>query len=98
LEEAEAMCLEALTIREKIFGPEHPSLGLNHLNLARVYRKLGRYEEAEDSYSRSLAVLREAYDPGHRQRVEVAGAYARFLRDLGREEEAREIEILEGRS
>ena len=69
---SKAMCLEALAIREKVLSPEHPSLGVSFQNLARVYRNLGRNVEAEEMYRRSLAIYKEAYNPGHPQRVGVA--------------------------
>jgi len=89
------MCLEALAIRERVLGSEHPSLGLNLLNLARVYRMLGRNAEAEEMFRRSLAVYRAAYDPGHPQRVELTEVFAEFLREFGRDDEAKTLESQE---
>ena len=91
----EAMCLEALAIREKVLSPEHPSLGVSFQNLARVYRNLGRNVEAEEMYRRSLAIYKEAYNPGHPQRVGVATSLSDFLRELGRDDEAAELEAQE---
>jgi hypothetical protein len=45
-----ALYKRALAIREKVLGPEHPSVGAALNNLALLYDSQGRYPEAEPLY------------------------------------------------
>jgi len=45
--EAEGMHRQALELRRKVLGAEHPSTLSSMDNLASVLRSLGRYDEAE---------------------------------------------------
>jgi tetratricopeptide (TPR) repeat protein len=46
--EAEPLYRRALSIREKVLGPEHPDTATILDNLAELYRQQGRYAEAEN--------------------------------------------------
>jgi tetratricopeptide (TPR) repeat protein len=46
-EEAEEMSRQALGLKEKVLGKEHPSTLTSMNNLALVYRNGGRWDEAE---------------------------------------------------
>jgi len=89
------MCLEALEIRERALGPEHPSVGSSLHNLARINRQLDRTREAEQLYRRSLEILSAAYGPEHPKRLMVVEELADFLQDQGRDKEAEELEATE---
>jgi tetratricopeptide (TPR) repeat protein len=54
--EAIPIAQRALTIREKVFGPEHPytAQALNHLG--DFYRATGTYAKAEPLLQRALAI------------------------------------------
>src|ERR1700737_1846913 len=45
---------QALAIREKALGPDHPDVANSLNNLAELYRKQSRYGDAEPLYQRSL--------------------------------------------
>ncbi|MBK8575350.1 MAG: tetratricopeptide repeat protein [Elusimicrobia bacterium] len=45
--EAEPLWVKALSLQEKIFGPEHQKLAAPMVSLARQYETMGRYAEAE---------------------------------------------------
>ena len=48
----------ALALAEKTFGPENPEVGVTLNNLALLFRRQGRYAEAEPLYRRSLAITK----------------------------------------
>ena len=63
--EAQPFLEEALDIREKTLGPEHPDVALSLNNLALLYHNQGQYGKAEPLYQRSLAIREKALGPDH---------------------------------
>jgi hypothetical protein len=57
LNETESALVRALNIREKVLGPNHPSVGQILGNLAVLYCTQGRYLEAVSLTERSLAIV-----------------------------------------
>ena len=55
---------QALEIKEKALGPEHPDTALSLDKLAALLLHLGRHADAEPLYRRALAILEKAL-PGH---------------------------------
>jgi Tfp pilus assembly protein PilF len=77
---------------ERSFGPESSNAVLSLVSLAGAEAKRGRPEEAETLFRRALATSRKT---GERlDLIQVAKEYARFLRERGREEEARQVEAM----
>jgi CHAT domain-containing protein/Tfp pilus assembly protein PilF len=64
-EKAEAVFQQALTIREKMFGTEHPRYALCLRDLADLYRAEADYVKAEPLYLRALDILEKKYGPDH---------------------------------
>jgi tetratricopeptide (TPR) repeat protein len=62
--EATPLAQEALAIREKALGPDHPAVGTTN-NLALLYQSQDRFAEAEPLYKRSLAIREKALGPDH---------------------------------
>ena len=64
---AEAIPLleQALAIREKALGPDHPHVATSLNNLAELYRAQGRYDLAEPKYQSALGIREKALDPDH---------------------------------
>jgi CHAT domain-containing protein/tetratricopeptide (TPR) repeat protein len=56
---------QALAIREKAFGPEHPYVAVTLQILASLYDKKRNYARAEPLYQRALAVYEKALGPNH---------------------------------
>jgi tetratricopeptide (TPR) repeat protein len=54
--EAVPLAQQALAIREKALGPDHPDVAKSLNSLALLYAKQGRYADAEPLYKRSLAI------------------------------------------
>jgi tetratricopeptide (TPR) repeat protein len=74
--DAEPLYQQALAIREKTLGPEHPDLAQSLNNLAGLYATQGRYIKAEPLYQRALAIREKALGPEDRD-------VAWSLNDLG---------------
>ena len=87
---------QALAIREKYLGPEHPEVATSLNNLGILYYALGDYVQAEPYYRRSLAIREKILGPDHphvalslnnlAEMLQAAGSYDRaeplFLRAL----------------
>ena len=56
---------QALAIREKVLGRDHPDVALDLNNLAMLYDSQGRYADAEPLYQRSLAIREKALGRDH---------------------------------
>ena len=41
------MYKRSLSIKEKVFGPDHPEVAVVCKNMAELYRKIGKKEEAD---------------------------------------------------
>lgn len=53
---AEPLYKQALSIREKALGPDHPDTTMSLRNLAVLYRRMGDYGKAEPLYKRELSI------------------------------------------
>lgn len=67
---AEAAFQQALTIREKMFGTEHPRYALCLRDLADLYRQEADYVKAEPLYLRAIDILEKKYGPDHLELVD----------------------------
>lgn len=56
---------QALEIRERVLGADHPRVAATLNNLARALMGLGRYGEAKAIYERALDVKRRSLGPDH---------------------------------
>ena len=65
--EAEPFYQRALTIREKLLGPEHPDVAWRVSYLGVLYSRQGRYAEAEPLFERALLIWEQALGPEHTQ-------------------------------
>ena len=54
---------QALALREKALGPDHPDVATSLNNLAGLYHAQGRYAKAEPLYQRALAIPRRPSAP-----------------------------------
>lgn len=100
--EAEPFIRESLSIREKIYGLDHPDVATSLNNLGLMLYEIGRYHEAEPLFRRGLAIYEAQYGPDH---TEVAASLCNLgllLTAMGRLGEAeqhylRALEIFEHR-
>jgi tetratricopeptide (TPR) repeat protein len=63
--EAEPMYLQALSIREKALGLEHPDVATSFNNLAALYYSQGKYAEAEPLLVRALGIREKVFGSEH---------------------------------
>lgn len=75
------------------FGPEDRRLPRVLINLAGLYRTLGRYADAEPVYERALAVTEASLGPDDPTLAMVLENYALLLRSTGRTAAADELEV-----
>ncbi len=61
--EAQPLYQQALTIRERILGPEHDEVASSLTNLAELYHNQGKYAKAESLYQRALAICEKSLEP-----------------------------------
>ncbi|MEG4114145.1 MULTISPECIES: CHAT domain-containing tetratricopeptide repeat protein, partial [unclassified Microcoleus] len=81
--QAEPLYQRSLTIREKLFGSEHPDVAASLNNLAEMYRQMGNYAQAEPLYQRSLTIREKLFGSEH---PDVAGSLnnlAEMYRQMG---------------
>jgi tetratricopeptide (TPR) repeat protein len=88
---AEELMLLILEEAEE-FGPDDARLGFSLINLAVLYRKQGRYREAEPLYPRGLVILEKTYGEEHPVVAGVLEDWAALLRETGRERQAAEMD------
>ena len=77
---ARALNEEALAIREKTLGSDHPDVAMTLSNLAVVHTAASRYAEAKVLLERALAIRRRRWVPSTAIRTEAAGAPVRTTR------------------
>jgi serine/threonine-protein kinase len=80
----------ALALRQKLFGPEHPSSADSLFRLGMVSWWQGRNEDALDKTERALALMQKALGPEHPEVARVLNIVGAVLKELGRLEEALE--------
>lgn len=88
----EAALVEALGIREIVYGKNHLSVSTDLKNLGRLYFATDNFDGAETSWKRALQIRETQLGPYHPQVADIADLYAKLLRRLERNEEADELE------
>jgi tetratricopeptide (TPR) repeat protein len=63
--EAVPLAQQALAIREKALGSDHPNVATSLNSLASFYLERGRYTEAEPLFKRSLAISEKSLGLDH---------------------------------
>ncbi|MFL5590081.1 MAG: tetratricopeptide repeat-containing protein, partial [Ktedonobacteraceae bacterium] len=63
--QAEPLYQQALAIREKALGPEHPDVASTLSSLATNYSSQGKYPQAEPLYQQARAIQEKALGPEH---------------------------------
>ncbi|OUL34866.1 tetratricopeptide repeat protein, partial [Nostoc sp. 106C] len=63
--EAEPLYLQALSLRRRLLGEEHPDVATSLNNLAVLYESQGRYSEAEPLYLQALELTRRLLGEQH---------------------------------
>jgi tetratricopeptide (TPR) repeat protein len=99
---AEALLSEALSVRERLLGPDHPKTAETRNHLAQVYSLEAKNAEAEATFRRAIESLERSGGSGSPQLANPLLRYADHLRRQGRYDDAdplyrRSLELLAGR-
>jgi tetratricopeptide (TPR) repeat protein len=86
--EAQPAAEEALRIRERVLGEEHPETLTSINNLAYLYERQGRYAEAEPLYQRALAASERVLGREHAITLTSVNNQAHLYASQGRYAEA----------
>ncbi len=82
---------EALAIRERVLGSDHPEVGVSLNNLANVEQALGHFAAARELLSRSHALEVRANGPDHPEVATTLNNLGLVLYELGEVAEARRL-------
>ncbi|HVV53629.1 MAG TPA: tetratricopeptide repeat protein, partial [Polyangia bacterium] len=80
---------EALALKERALGRDHPDVGISEGNVAEVLTALGRNQEALEHVDRSIAILENGLGAGHPTMAAELNNRGEILNALGRSREAR---------
>ena len=80
---AEPLYREALRIRQKVLGSEHPSAADSLNNLAGLYQDMGEYAKAEPLYREALRIRQKVLGPEHPNTATSLNNLAMLYRDMG---------------
>src|SRR6266567_5715682 len=90
--EAQSYMEQALEIRQKALGAEHPDMAQILSGLAKLYAKQDRDSEAEEFYRQALAIQEQSFGPVYPKTTILLDSYANLLRKMKRKEEAAALE------
>jgi tetratricopeptide (TPR) repeat protein len=85
-----AKWMEALSLKEKTLGHDHPDVGVSEGNLAIALAELGRPSEALAHVDRALQIMRQGLGSGHPDLAEHFLNRGEVLTSLARYEDARQ--------
>ena len=80
---------QALSLKQKALGAEHPDVGVSEGNVAIVLANLNRYEEAKLHIDRALAIMQKGLGGRHPELAVHLGNDGEILNALGRFSDAR---------
>ena len=95
---AEPLYKEALRIRTKVRGLEHPDTALTLNNLAGLYEHMGDYTKAEPLYQQALRIVEKASGPDHPDAAAALENLAIVEFDLGKIDEAKSLARLSAKA
>lgn len=91
LEDAEAYFIEALALKEQVFGKEHTEYGMTLNNLAAIYLDLGNYKQAEPLFLEAIAIQEEIWGKEHYNYIQSIVNLAAFYIQTEQYQKAQEI-------
>ena len=88
---AERYAVEAIAMREAVYGPTHPRTASTVSLLSRIYLAQERWDDAEREARKGVDIAERIFDTGHPDLSFAMYELASVLRDKGELEEAREL-------
>ena len=86
--EALAVCRQALDLRRKAFGPEHPKVASTMQNCAQLLEGLGQFEEALELMEEAFQMRLSLLGPNHPSVLHSLTGLSQLLGATGRKDEA----------
>ncbi|GHO90221.1 tetratricopeptide repeat protein [Reticulibacter mediterranei] len=86
--QAEALCQQALHLREELLGAQHPETASSFHHLGCIYYEHGKYEQAEVYYRRALAIREELLGEQHSDTARTLNNLGVLYRQQGKYEQA----------
>jgi eukaryotic-like serine/threonine-protein kinase len=83
LDAARAALEEALAMRQKVLGKDHPEVAISHSELGRTLFDQGRLDEAEAHFRSALAIRRKALGPNDHETATSMSDLGLLLRQKG---------------
>ena len=80
--EAEPLYIQALALRKRLLGEEHPSVAMSLNNLAYLYSDQGRYSDAEPLFIQALALCDRVLGINHPNTVTVRESLANLQAEI----------------
>ncbi|MDF5726005.1 MAG: tetratricopeptide repeat protein [Rhizonema sp. PD37] len=80
--EAEPLLVEALELRKRLLGEDHPDVATSLNNLASLYKSQGLYSEAEPLYLQALEIRERGLGANHPKTVSVRKNLEKLLRAM----------------
>jgi CHAT domain-containing protein/Tfp pilus assembly protein PilF len=80
---------EALAVRKKVLGPEHPDTAASLNNLGLLLSEMGQHAEARRHHEEALAVRKKVLGPEHPQTADSLNNLAVLLSEMDQHAEAR---------
>ena len=74
--------MQALELRKRLLGDEHPDVATSLNNLASLYYSQGRYSEAEPLYVQALKICEQGLNENHPTTVSVRKNLEELLRAM----------------
>jgi CHAT domain-containing protein len=98
-DDSEKLYVEALSIRKKILGAEHPDYALSCNNLASIYSKKKEYEKAEKLYLEAYLIRKKILGEKHPSYSNSCNNLAFIYKKMGKYDEAEKFykEAIENR-
>ena len=88
---AEQYAIEAVAMREAVYGNVHPRVASSVSMLSRIYQSQSRWDDAEREAQKSVDIAGQIFETGHPDLSFAMYELASVLRDKGSLEEARDL-------
>jgi tetratricopeptide (TPR) repeat protein/predicted Ser/Thr protein kinase len=88
-DEAREYQAQALALRERSLGPNHPSVALTLSSLGLIAQSNGDYDDAREYLERALIIYEKALGPNHPRVASTLGSFGTLMGRQGKYEEAR---------
>jgi tetratricopeptide (TPR) repeat protein len=88
---AEQYAVDAIAMREAVYGPSHPRVASSVSLLARIYMAQERWDDAEQQARKGVEIAEQIFDTGHPDLSFAMYELASVLRDKGELDQARDL-------